>query len=81
MKKETVKTPVTKIYEEKQTVSQKHLSEEHENKICISKERVNVCQSNSSPQEITQKKVTHFVKPLFKKPSLDKYFDMIKTSS
>ena len=81
LKKETVKTPVTKIYEEKQTVSQKHLSEEHENKICISKERVNVCQSNSSPQEITQKKVTHFVKPLFKKPSLDKYFDMIKTSS
>merc|ERR1712112_646053 len=60
LKKETVKTPVTKIYEEKQTVSQKHLSEEHENKICISKERVNVCQSNSSPQEITQKKVQYF---------------------
>merc|ERR1712025_791526 len=60
LKKETVKTPVTKIYEEKQTVSQKHLSEEHDNKICISKERVNVCQSNSSPQEITQKKVQYF---------------------
>merc|ERR1712133_205261 len=57
LKKKTVKTPVTKIYEEKQTVSQKHLSEEKENKICISKERVNVCQSNSSPKEITLNKV------------------------
>merc|ERR1712126_528996 len=27
LKKETVQTPVTKIYEEKQTISQKHLSE------------------------------------------------------
>merc|ERR1712227_445684 len=60
LKKETVQTPVTKIYEEKQTISQKHLSEEKDNKICISKERVNVCQSNSSPQEITQKKVQYF---------------------
>merc|ERR1711868_310794 len=38
LKKETVQTPVTKIYEEKQTISQKHLSEEKDNKICISKE-------------------------------------------
>jgi len=60
LKKETVQTPVTKIYEEKQTISQKHLSEEKDNKICISKERVNVCQSNSSPQEITKKKVQYF---------------------
>merc|ERR1712168_98072 len=33
LKKETVQTPVTKIYEEKQTISQKHLSEEKDNKI------------------------------------------------
>ena len=57
LKKEILKTPVSKIAEQKKSVFKKHLSEERETKICISKEQVNVCHSSKNPQEIHSKKV------------------------
>merc|ERR1712149_133418 len=57
LKKEILKTPVSKIAEQKKSVFKKHLSEERETKICISKEQVNVCHSSKNPQEIHSNKM------------------------
>ena len=58
VKKVTYPTQVTKVYSQPQTVSQKHLSEEKDNKICISKETITVCSSSSNPEEVQTKKVS-----------------------
>jgi len=60
VKKETYPTKVTQVYTQPITVSYKHLSEEKENKICISKEQITVCPSSSSPSEVQAKKIHFF---------------------
>ena len=57
LKKETIPTDVSKVFNHKLASYEKHLSEERNNKICISKEKVNICNSSSSPKEVTNKKV------------------------
>ena len=57
VRKVTYPTQVTKVYSQPQYVSQKHLSEEKDNKICISKEQITVCSSSSNPEEVQAKKV------------------------
>merc|ERR1719442_248045 len=60
LKKETIPTDVSKVFNHKLASYEKHLSEERNNKICISKEKVNICNSSSSPKEVTNKKISYF---------------------
>lgn len=57
LKKTTVPTEVSKIFNHKLSFYRKHLSEERNNKICISKEKVNLCSSSLTPNEVIIKKV------------------------
>ena len=57
LKKTTVPTEVSKIFNHKLSFNRKHLSEERNNKICISKEKVNLCSSSLTPDEVIIKKV------------------------
>jgi hypothetical protein len=60
LKKTTVPTEVSKIFNQKLSFNRKHLSEERNNKICISKEKVNLCSSSLTPNEVIIKKVQYF---------------------
>ena len=57
LRKTTIPTEVSKIFNQKQSFYGKHLSEERNNQICISKEKVNICSSSSFPNEVINKKV------------------------
>ena len=60
IRKTTVPTEVSKIFNQKQSFYGKHLSEERNNQICFSKEKVNICTSSSLPKEVINKKVHYF---------------------
>merc|ERR1711915_815024 len=60
LRKTTIPTEVSKVYNYKQSFFGKHLSEERNNKIRISKEKINVCNSSSTPREVINKKVQYF---------------------
>jgi len=60
LRKTTVPTEVSKIFNQKQSFYGKHLSEERNNQICFSKEKVNICNSSSLPKEVINKKVHYF---------------------
>ena len=57
LRKTTVPTEVSKIFNHKLSFYRKHLSEERNNKICISKEKVNICRSSFTPNEVVINKV------------------------
>merc|ERR1719234_2825642 len=60
LRKTTVPTEVSKIFNHKLSFYRKHLSEERNNKICISKEKVNICRSSLTPDEVVINKVYFF---------------------
>ena len=58
IKKEDFPSQVSQVFYHQHTpVYSKHLVEEKDNMICFSTEQVKVCPSNSSPEEIKEKKV------------------------
>ena len=60
LRKTNIPTEVSKIFNQKQSFYGKHLSEERNNQICISKEKVNICSSSSLPNEVINKKVKEY---------------------
>ena len=57
-KKVVVPTKVTEVLQQKKIIALKHLVEESNNKVCMSKMQIPVCAPSSVPKEVVMEEVT-----------------------